>query len=1174
MRNFKRFSSLLFTSAMMLGSILPTASIPVLANEDVPPVVKVNVVGEGNVLVTDVDAGKSQFALESSPLEDSFKEGTKLELKCDGQKQIVSDVSIDGVTQEYEYGNQKLELDYTTPSESSEIIVTFSDKQAEAKEAELPVADKKNEEIEKLTTIETENHPEKEADEKESNEKIRLVVEGNPQDQESITSQYGNLYVLEYASQQDANQAKKQLENAGAKVDSECLFSMDEGETTADVVETEKVDEAITKANETSVKDYSGQNVIALIDTGSDGSALDAISFVDGDASDNNGHASRMLKAIRSQDKDAKVISLKALDDKGNGTTASVVSALQYAIDSKVSIINLSLSSPENEDTTLITSKIDEAIAQGIKVVVSAGNNGSDVSKYVPANIEKAITVGAVDEKGVILPTSNYGKSVDWFVNANATSSAAATITGILSKNGEIKEDKKTVFSPKSVINSDNKVDEDEGTNGSISADDSGGAGGGSGEGGGVKDGGVKWVIHDHNDDGLGLAGTEGSPNMDAVKSAIRRMGLTITEEQYPGTNYGTNEKIRTALSDAIAQCRANYRNMYGSDAGFTPRIVAVGVAYAKDSSSWFYNGTAMNNYNSEWESAWNSASDNRNMPLYHNNMEYKVDTRFHNTNTSLTDFALTQLASANNIRIIVLNEKQPMPAQGNLHLRKKSANTAITNGNNCYSLEGAEYGLYSDAQCTKLVHKFSTDAKGQADKDGFNAGTYYLKELKAPKGYALDTKVHTIVIKAGETTTYGSNGELVDKPQSEPVAILLGKVDKQTNQNKPSGSASLEGAEFTVKFFAGENPNINGSPTRTWVLRTNKNGDTSLTNEYKVSGDDFYYNGNSDPTLPLGTLTIQETKAPQGYYINNEVFERKITSSGISESVTTYNQPTVPEQVNEFILTKVQIGTKTPIKGTVFTHTFPNGKTEEVRSNDSGQIKFTGLATGQHKLKEKSVMPGYEVNPNEFVFTVDQNGIKSATNLNGKNMTFNAGNTSGTAATLEVVDTVSPYDAKLIKINEHDKKLSGAEFTLYSDKACTKVVDKLTTNESGILQFKDLKDRTTYYFKETKAPQGYRIPVDKDGNVHVYELRAEAIPAKKQFDFYVDGKKYTTANTSGSVHLEGQDGERVVSITVVNYTTGQLPETGSNGTIALIGVGVTAMVLWFVLGKKKKNQK
>lgn len=545
MRNLKRFSSLLFTSAMMLGSILPTASIPVLANEDVPPVVKVNVVGEGNVLVTDVDAGKSQFALESSPLEDSFKEGTKLELKCDGQKQIVSDVSIDGVTQEYEYGNQKLELDYTTPSESSEIIVTFSDKQAEAKEAELPVADKKNEEIEKLTTIETENHPEKEADEKESNEKIRLVVEGNPQDQESITSQYGNLYVLEYASQQDANQAKKQLENAGAKVDSECLFSMDEGETTADVVETEKVDEAITKANETSVKDYSGQNVIALIDTGSDGSALDAISFVDGDASDNNGHASRMLKAIRSQDKDAKVISLKALDDKGNGTTASVVSALQYAIDSKVSIINLSLSSPENEDTTLITSKIDEAIAQGIKVVVSAGNNGSDVSKYVPANIEKAITVGAVDEKGVILPTSNYGKSVDWFVNANATSSAAATITGILSKNGEIKEDKKTVFSPKSVINSDNKVDEDEGTNGSISADDSGGAGGGSGEGGGFKDGGVKWVIHDHNDDGLGLAGTEGSPNMDAVKSAIRRMGLTITEEQYPGTNYGTNEKIR-----------------------------------------------------------------------------------------------------------------------------------------------------------------------------------------------------------------------------------------------------------------------------------------------------------------------------------------------------------------------------------------------------------------------------------------------------------------------------------------------------------------------------------------------------------------------------------------------------------------------------------------------------
>lgn len=427
MRNFKRFSSLLFTSAMMLGSIFPSSSIPVLANEDVPPVVKVNVVGEGNVLVTDVDAGKSQFALESSPIEDTFNEGSKIELKCDGQKQIVSDVSIDGVTQNYEYGNQKLEFDYTTPSVSSEIIVTFSNKPTEVKETEEPVADKKDEESEKTATNETENRREKETEsnqaqesnKKESDEKIRLVVEGTPQDEESITSQYGNLYVLEYTSKQDANQAKKQLENAGAKVDSECLFSMDEGETTSDVVETEKVDEAIAKANETSVKDYSGQNVIALIDTGSDGSTLDAISFVDGDASDNNGHASRMLISIRSQNKDAKVISLKALDDKGNGTTASVVSALQYAIDSKVSIINLSLSSPENEDTTLITSKINEAIAKGIKVVVSAGNNGSDASKYVPANIEKAITVGAVNEKGVILPTSNYGKAVDWYVNAS-----------------------------------------------------------------------------------------------------------------------------------------------------------------------------------------------------------------------------------------------------------------------------------------------------------------------------------------------------------------------------------------------------------------------------------------------------------------------------------------------------------------------------------------------------------------------------------------------------------------------------------------------------------------------------------------------------------------------------------------------------------------------------------
>lgn len=318
----------------------------------------------------------------------------------------------------------------------------------------------------------------------------------------------------------------------------------------------------------------------------------------------------------------------------------------------------------------------------------------------------------------------------------------------------------------------------------------------------------------------------------------------------------------------------------------------------------------------------------------------------------------------------------------------------------------------------------------------------------------------------------------------------------------------------------------------------------------------------------------MQETKAPAGYYINNQIHTIKITSKGQTENIQTYNAPIVKEQVNDLILTKVQLGSNVAIPGTVFTWTKPDGKTEDIKTDGYGQIKMTGLATGVHKLKEKSVMTGYELNQNEFSFEVTATGITAKTDTTGKNMTFIAGTTTGKSYQLTVEDGLENYDLKLIKVNEHDKMLPGAEFTLYSDAACTKVVAKKTTDASGILIFDEIKDRTDYWFKETKAPEGYRIPVDSNGNVHVYKLRAKSTPAKGQFDFYVDGTKYTANNTSGSVHLEDVNGDKVVSITVVNYTTSKLPETGSNGTLLLLGTGLAAVAGYFALNRKRKTNR
>lgn len=523
--------------------------------------------------------------------------------------------------------------------------------------------------------------------------------------------------------------------------------------------------------------------------------------------------------------------------------------------------------------------------------------------------------------------------------------------------------------------------------------------------------------------------------------------------------------------------------------------------------------------------------------------------------------------------------------SKGKLCIKKTSANPAITDNNPCYSLQGAEYGVYkteADAKADK--NKVNTLTIGKYDssekyKDWSNeieldAGTYYLKETKNPKGYALNNSVVSVVVKANESSWIGSNGEFKDYPQSDPVSVVLGKVDKETNKNKPQGSASLAGAEFTVKYYKGlydSDPAKSGqTPARSWVLKTDKDGYCELTSAYKVSGDDFYYNGTNTPTLPVGTVTIQETKAPVGYFINNEVFVRNITSTGTSEFVSTFNMPKVNEKVIKFNIKKVQAGTSTPVSGAVFLHTMPNGSTKELTTNGSGEITITGLASGTHKIKEIKSPDGYQLNPNEVVFNV-ASGTGTITFTSGTNSLVTHGTKDSGDGYATFGNKVNPFNLKITKTNEHGKVLKGAEFRLYSDADCKNVVDTQISDEKGLLTFKNLDVEKTYYFKETKAPQGYRIPVDENGNAYVHSVYVKATPQTNTFEFTVDGIKYDTSKTSGNVRLEGSKKDRVVAVDITNKTTQLLPETGSNGTILLIGLGVAVIAFALYMSKKEK---
>ena len=1207
MKKFTKIFLAFFVAALTsVNTVLPTH-----AEEESQPTqagFSVSVVGDGTVTLSSGDFTKSLS--NGDIFNASYEEGTEIKIVSkSNENAVIDDVSLnDSTISGFTSGKKSFSFVYTTKTADASFNVVF--KQKENKESTNKSKAETQSESQQYTGTEDANDGESKEDTDQtdtSSDKTRLVVEGKKKEvsveKDAVTAQFGKMYVLQYDSESDATNAGKELKSKGVKVNTEQILSVDEDTATSDTVSTDVLDTAINKANDETVKDYAGNDVIALIDTGTDGSTVDAVSFVDNNVKDNHGHATKMIKTIRKQNKNAKILALKALDDHGNGTTASVVAALQYAIDSHVSIINMSFSGTATESKSLVESKVKEAIKAGITVVASAGNNGSIAYDYIPANIEGVITAGACDSKGTILSTSNYGIIVDWYINADATSQAASTVTGILSKDGKITEDKKTVFSPKSVKSASFKTDSNKSDD--FTTDDSGGSGGGSGGGGAYKNYSIDWVIYDDDTTALGDASNL-NVGTEKIKSAIRnKIHTQYAEEDIPyWTTYvttGTDAHIKNALSQAVESCKKNYIKENGTAVGFKPRIVAVGIC-----SVWYKGNLAPNGVwkydksngwadDSVWSSKWDAAAAKASLQHHgtkynaNSNLFYAKDTNGSWGLRSLKYLGTNSLSGQDNIRIVVLDDSTPGPQKGKLSIMKKSANPEITDNNPCYELKGAEYGVYkteADAKADKnkvntlTIGKYDNTEKNKnwSNEIELEAGTYYVKETKAPKGYALNPNVVKVVIEAGKNTWIGEeSNDFVDYPQADPVGILLGKIDKETNKNKPQGSASLEGAEFTVKYYKGlydEDPATQGqTPARSWVLKTDKDGFTYLDSNYKVSGDDFYMFGNI-ATIPVGTITIQESKAPTGYFINNEVFVRKIEANGDDQYVSTYNQPEILEKIIKFNIKKVQVGTTTPVSGAVFLHTKPDGTTESLTTDEKGEITITGLETGIHKIKESKAPDGYQLNTNEVVFEVEA-GTGKIKFTSGTNSLVTQGVEDSGDGYATFGDKVNPFNLKITKTNEHGKVLKGAEFTLYSDKDCTKVVDTQVSDENGVLSFKDLKVETTYYFKETKAPKGYRIPVDKNGNAYVHSVYVKSVPQNNTFDFTVDNAMYNTSNTTGTVHLEGTKKDRVVAVSITNKTTQLLPETGSNGTIILVGLGcaIIAFALYRSRSSKEKRK-
>lgn len=426
---------------------------------------------------------------------------------------------------------------------------------------------------------------------------------------------------------------------------------------------------------------------------------------------------------------------------------------------------------------------------------------------------------------------------------------------------------------------------------------------------------------------------------------------------------------------------------------------------------------------------------------------------------------------------------------KGNLTIEKSSANPSITDNNDCYSLEGAEYGLYnSEVDANKDVNRVGTftikaDGKANTIKD-LKAKTYYLKETKAGKGYALDKKVYSVSVTSGKTEVY----KVKDIPQSDPVGILLKKRDKETGQDVPQRDAHLENAEFTVKYYKGDyaegvDPATQGvTAERTWVFRTNENGFTYYDDSFKVLGDALYYSSDGNPSIPVGTVTMQETKAPEGYKLNDELFVIKLKIGGTNEILNTYQEPIVPEQV---IKGKIRIAKKDKdtskviqVAGTVFDIYYDGKVVSSMTTDETGYAVSEPLAYGEYVIKEAKAPNGYVIDVNQEA-VVDITAEKTYdTELSDKRVN----------ATINLVKE----DKDTGNRPQGDATLTGAVYGLYAKEDILdpsmdgtvihkkdSLVGKITTdkNASGTIENLYLGE---YYWQEISPSEGYELDETK----------------------------------------------------------------------------------------------
>ena len=458
---------------------------------------------------------------------------------------------------------------------------------------------------------------------------------------------------------------------------------------------------------------------------------------------------------------------------------------------------------------------------------------------------------------------------------------------------------------------------------------------------------------------------------------------------------------------------------------------------------------------------------------------------------------------------------------KGYLTLHKDSSNKTLTDANDCYSLAGAEYGVYTDSNCSNKVATLTTNASGNANTVSLNPGRYYVKETKAPKGYFTDSQVYTADVSGANRESSPVKLSVSDNPANDPMSMLLGKFDGQKTYNGagnlPQGSATLAGAEFTVDYYAtldyksyDDLKNADVKPMRSWTFSTDSNGFCSFDIAHFVSGDAFWYRLDGTPALPRGTVVIRETKAPMGYVKSDEVSFQKIQENNSVEGVITYNAPEVAEQVyrSDIEFTKKSDNGSDRLAGVPFKVTSLTTGESHIAVTDENGYFSSASSWNAHDSN---------TNANDWALTASDT-------IDSTKLDANAGFWFGNNSVLDGNGTTSTSDAV-----KADNKLGALPFDTYSveELRCSANEGYALINTT-VTVTRDAKTIDLGTFDDPE-PEIHTTAYDASDSDHYVGVGTVKISDKVEYSHLVAGKTYTVigelhdAATGDAVTVNGQ---------------------------------------------------